>query len=145
MKDLRSPTITPGLNHSPTFPMQGIGDQKTRSIGQVLSFMYDYQALASIPLQPDHLGEGKEHFLLAVTAAHLHRPETLWAVLSQLGSHFIHAPPAALPLNMAPNLHLTDQLLTATLNQTRQLQPFAVLQPMLIVARLGRLLGKTGG
>src|SRR5918999_682422 len=99
--------------------MHGIGEQKTGGIGQLLSFMYDHQALASIPLQPDHLGKGKEHFLLAVTAAHLHRPETLWVVMSQLGGHFIHPPPSALPLNMARNLHLTDPMLTATLNQTR--------------------------
>src|SRR5919108_4975421 len=110
MKDLRSPPITPGLNHSPAFPMQDIGDQKTRSIGQVLSFMYDHQALASIPLQPDHLGEGQEHFLLAVTAAHLDLPETLWVVLSQLGSHFIHAPPVPRPLNRPRNLHLTGPM-----------------------------------
>src|ERR687887_2461201 len=116
MKDLRSPPITPGLNHSPAFPRQGIGDQKTGDIGQVLSFMDDHQALASIPLQPDSLGEGKKHFLLAVTAAHLHRPETLWVVWSQLDGHFIHAPPAARPLNLARNLHLTDPMLTTTLN-----------------------------
>jgi hypothetical protein len=61
--------------------MQGIGEQKTRGIGQVLLFMHDHQAFAPIPLQPHYLGESKEHLLLAIAAAHLHRPEAFWVVV----------------------------------------------------------------
>jgi len=78
--------------------MQGIGEQKTRGIGQVLLFMHDHQALAPIPLQPHYLGESKEHLLLAIAAAHLYLPETLGVLLAQLRTHFIHAPPVTLPL-----------------------------------------------
>src|SRR5919108_2675103 len=72
MKDLGSPTITPGLNHAPAFPMQGIGEQNTRGIGQVLLFMHDHQAFASIPLQPDHLGEYPATLLLPIATAYLY-------------------------------------------------------------------------
>src|SRR3954453_7335588 len=89
MKDLGSESVTPGLNHAPAFPMQGIGEQKTRSIGQVLLFMHDHQALAPIPLQPHYLGESKEPLLLAIAAAHLYLPETLGVLLAQLRTHFI--------------------------------------------------------
>src|SRR2546423_5018682 len=98
MKDLGSPAITPGLNHAPAFPMQGIGEQKTRGIGQVLLFMHDHQTLAPIPLQPHYLGERKEHLLFAIAAAHLYLPETLGVLLTQLRPHFIHPPPVTLPL-----------------------------------------------
>src|SRR5204863_229214 len=98
MKDLGSESVTPALNHAPAFPMQGIGEQKTRGIGQVLLFMHDHQALAPIPLQPHYLGESKEHLLLAIAAAHLYLPETLGVLLAQLRTHFIHAPPVTLPL-----------------------------------------------
>src|ERR687896_2089219 len=98
MKDLGSESVTPGLNHAPTFPMHGIGEQKTGGIGQVLVFMHDHQAFASIPLQPDHLGEYPATLLLPIATAYLYLPETLGVLLPQLRTHFIHAPPVTLPL-----------------------------------------------
>jgi hypothetical protein len=98
MKDLGSESVTPGLNHTPAFPMQGIGEQKTGGIGQVLVFMHDHQAFASIPLQPDHLGEHPETLLLPIATAYLYLPETLGVLVPQLRTHFIHAPPVTLPL-----------------------------------------------
>src|ERR671931_2913064 len=100
MKDLRSPAITPSLNHAPAFPMQGIGHQKRGGIAQIGLFMHDHQALAPIPLQPHYLGESQEYLLLAIAAAHLHRSKAFGVVLPQLGPHFIYAPPVALPLDM---------------------------------------------
>src|SRR5262244_4655521 len=41
MKDLRCPAIAPGLNHSSTFPMQGIRHQESRCISQVLLLVDD--------------------------------------------------------------------------------------------------------
>src|SRR5919106_1500859 len=112
MKDLGSPAITLGLDHTPAFPMQGIGEQKTGGIGQVLVFMHDHQALGEYPAT----------FLLPIATAYLYLPETLGVLLAQLRTHFIHAPPVTLPLDMPRDFYFTDPMLTTTLNQTRQFQ-----------------------
>src|ERR671925_1688376 len=122
MKDLGSPAVTPGLNYSSTFPMQRIGEQKTGGIGQVLVFMHDHQAFASIPLQPDHLGEHPAILPLPIATAYLYLPETLGVLLAQLRTHFIHAPPVTLPLDMPRDFYFTDPMLTTAFNQTRQFQ-----------------------
>jgi hypothetical protein len=98
MKDLGSESVTPGLNHAPAFPMQGIGEQKTGGIGQVLLFMHDHQAFASIPLQPDDFCEHPATLLLPIATAYPYLPETLGVRLAQLRTHFVHAPPVTLPL-----------------------------------------------
>lgn len=41
MKDLASPTVTPGLNHSCTFPMPGIGEEKAGSVTQIRLLMHN--------------------------------------------------------------------------------------------------------
>src|SRR5439155_5941631 len=120
MKDLGSESVTPGLNHAPAFPMQGIGEQKTRGIGQVLLFMHDHQALAPIPLQPHYLGESKEHLLLAIAAAHLYLPSR-----GAVGAtpHPLHPRAASDPASRMPrDFYFTDPMLTTAFNQTGQFQ-----------------------
>ncbi len=84
--------------------------------------MDDHQALASIPFQPDNFGEHPETLLLPIATAYLYLPETLGVLLAQLRTHFIHAPPVTLPLNMPRDFYFTDPMLTPAFNQTRQFQ-----------------------
>src|SRR5919197_5764814 len=111
MKDLGSPAITPALDHAPAFPIQGIGEQKMWGIGQVLVFMHDHQAFASIPLQPDRFGEYPKPFLLPIARAHPYRPEAFWMLVPQFRPHFIHAPPVPLPLDMPRDFNSLTQCL----------------------------------
>jgi hypothetical protein len=122
MKDLGSESVTPGLDHAPAFPMQGIGEQKTRGIGQVLVFMHDHQALASIPFQPDDFCKYPATLLLPIATAYLYLPETLGVLLPQLRTHSIHAPPVTLPLVCRETSTSLTQCLTPAFNQTRQFQ-----------------------
>src|SRR2546430_15968443 len=84
--------------------------------------MHDHQALAPIPLQPHYLGESKEHLLLPIATAYLYLPETLGVLVPQLRTHFIHAAPVTLPLDMPRDFYFTDPMLTTAFNQTRQFQ-----------------------
>jgi hypothetical protein len=53
VKHFGCPAKTPRLNHSPTLPMECIGQQKARGIGQIRSLMDQGNPLASIALEAE--------------------------------------------------------------------------------------------
>src|SRR5262249_31615209 len=100
MKDLRGPTITPGLNHTATFPNLRIGEEKTGRIGQLGVLMGKNRPFTPIALQPHHLRKGQ--ILLGITVAppSLSRAEPLRVPVPECRRHRIPPPPLPLPLDM---------------------------------------------
>src|SRR5262252_10049870 len=70
MKDFRGPPITPGLDHTPTFPIQCVGEEKAGRIPEVLLFMHDDQPLAPIAFESYHLRKRPKRLCLPIATAH---------------------------------------------------------------------------
>src|SRR5262245_22868148 len=122
MKDLRGPTITPGLNHTATFPMLGIGEEKAGRIAQLSVLMRNDEPLTPIALQPHHFRKGPILLGITVATPDPYRAETLGVPVPELRRHRIHPPPLPLPLDMPCAFELTDPVFPRTLNAAGDLQ-----------------------
>src|SRR5215813_10183839 len=122
MKDFRGPTIAPGLDHSPAFPMQGIGHEKTRCIRQVLLLVHNDQPFAPIALQPDGLRKRPVWLLLTIATLCTDGTKALRVLSLQLRCHNVHSAPLAIPLDVARALQLAHPVFAMALKIPRQLQ-----------------------
>jgi hypothetical protein len=97
MKHFGCPAKTPRLNDPSTLPMQRIGHQKARGIGEIRSLMDHREAFTPIALEPDTLGESPELFLLPVPTPDLDPAKTLGMRVAKFGGYLINPLPSVLP------------------------------------------------
>jgi hypothetical protein len=122
MKDLASPTVTPGLDHPCTFPVQCIGEEKSGGITQILLFMPNHQSSAAIAFEPNSLGKCPALLKLSVAATHLQMTKALWMLSAWLRSNTIDSTPLPIPKNQAGTLNLAHPVFATGFNYLRQFQ-----------------------
>src|SRR2546425_6320707 len=122
VKEFGCPAKGPGLNNPPTLPVQRIGHQKTRGVGQIRSLLDHDNAFPAIAFEPHRLGEDPKRLLLPVATAHLHPPKTLRMLAAQFGTYLINPSPLGFPENMPRTFQFTHPMFALTLDQSGQLQ-----------------------
>src|SRR5262245_31943967 len=110
MKDVRSPTITPGLNDAATLPMLRIGPPKTGRITPGGCFMHHAQTLAPLAFESNDFGKGPVRLALTIAPPHRHRAETFGVLLPEGCCDRIDPLPLPIPLDMPGAFHCADPM-----------------------------------
>ena len=115
------PAKRPGLHDPSTFPVQGIRDEKTRYIREIVLLMHNDNALTSIAAQTHDFGKDPERFRLTATTMDLHGPKALRRGAAQIARDCVDPSPLPTPQDIAGALSLTDPVFAFTRQQAGQL------------------------
>ena len=100
VKHLGCPTKTPRFAASSTLPMEYLGHEKSRRVGEIGLFMHDGDPFAPIALEPHGFGKGPKLFGHPVPTPHENGARTLQVRLLHPSCDFINPLPLISPQNM---------------------------------------------